>query len=401
MLYASAGNAAYALGQFGVLLAITRAATLETVGQYALALAICAPIHLGLGFRLRTARSVDAARAASMKHYWILAAFGAAVALTLSSGLAFFVFEEAGARLIMVGVAATKAVETFIDVHYGELQRTGDLRRLSRAQLVRAIVAVVTVAAVLALTDSVTWAVFAAAAASLLQFVLVERPGKYALRSQDVAQHNQHVSPFKLFRHVAPLGITAAVTSLNAAAPRIIVGAVLGESALGVYAVLTYSTVAMNLVANSIGQALIGQMSRDVAAKHFRRMLRSAFVASLVVMLGGILILLVLAVAGQTILGGLFGQAFADEVGLAILLAIGATLGGLATVWYYALSSIGNFKLHPYISLGVAAVALPTIYLLSSSYGLHGAAAGLIVGYSVQWIVTVAATGVRLKRAAK
>ena len=56
------GNLVYAASQWGMLILLARLATPQIVGQYALALAVSAPVFMALNLQLRGVQATDAAQ---------------------------------------------------------------------------------------------------------------------------------------------------------------------------------------------------------------------------------------------------------------------------------------------------------------------------------------------------
>jgi hypothetical protein len=59
-LWTLAGNVIYAACQWGILIALAKLGTLQMVGEFALALAVTAPILIGAGLSLRSVQVTDA-----------------------------------------------------------------------------------------------------------------------------------------------------------------------------------------------------------------------------------------------------------------------------------------------------------------------------------------------------
>ena len=382
-----AGNGGYALAQFGVLVVLARLTTPSDVGLYALALAVTAPIQLGLGLRLRMVRAVDTGPTPLRTYLQVAAVLGGSGALL---GIAIGTTVAPNSRFITVValVALAKGVEGVIDVCYGEYQRQGRLVTIAVSQLVRA-----------GLTVSLAWAgahlagLVGAIAAMLLgwtvQLVALDghrvRPSRDPLGSRTPGQPASH---WALFRQSWPLGLASAVASLSVSLPRFTVAGLLDSAALGILAVLSYPTTVISLFTNSVGQANVPAMTTDVRSGNLRR-LRSNLLAmaSATIVLGLIGAGLVLVV-GREGITWLLGEPYGRNLSLLLLLLLAATLAGLATNAYYLLASTGRFGLQPVVVCVSLGLSVPLIYAGTLHYGLLGTAAAIAAMYALQTALT-------------
>src|SRR5580704_17610011 len=71
-LWALSGNVLYAASQWGILVALAKLGTPQMVGEFALALAITAPVMIGTGLSLRGVQATDAAAEYLFRDYLLL-----------------------------------------------------------------------------------------------------------------------------------------------------------------------------------------------------------------------------------------------------------------------------------------------------------------------------------------
>lgn len=384
---ALAGNCAYALAQFGVLVVLARQATPSDVGDYALALAVTAPIQLGLGLRLRTVRAVDIGPT-PFRTYLQLAIILGGLAALLGTAIGVIIAPSPRFILVVALVALAKSVEGIIDVCYGEYQRQDRLTAIAASQLIRAglTITLVAVGAHLAGLVGALVAMLVGWAAQLL--ALDGRRIRNPTQPTTTEELGQPVSVGALIRRSWPLGLASAVASLSVSLPRFTVAGLLDSAALGVLAVLSYPATVISLFANSLGQANVREMAASVASGNRRRVWSHllAMVAATTAL--GILGACLVLVAGRRGVTWLLGAAYAGNLSLLLLLLLAATLAGLTTNTYYLLVSTGRFGLQPVVvcvSLGLAA---PMVYFATLYYGLTGTAAALAFMYGLQAMLT-------------
>jgi O-antigen/teichoic acid export membrane protein len=384
-----AGNAGYALAQFGVLVVLARETSAAEVGRYALALAVTAPIQIGLGLRLRTVRAVDRSRT-PFRTYWRLALVLAAAAVA-AGAVAGLVTGRSEADLVMVVVlvALAKAVESLIDLCYGEYQRQDRLGTIAASQLARAALTIAFVV-VGARLGGLSGALVAMLLGWTVQLVVLD--GRRVRHSAATDADLLPAVPVRaLIRHSWPLGLAGAVSSLSVALPRFLVAGLLDTATLGLFAVLSYPTTVVSLFANSVGQAQVRGMA-TAAARGERDRLRSTFLGTVLATLAlGLVAAALVAVLGAAGVGWLLGPEYATELPLLLLLVLVATVSGLATNAYYLLVASGHFALQPVIVVATLVLATPAIYLATRGHGLSGTALALTGMYALQAVLTVAA----------
>lgn len=383
-----AGNAGYAVAQFGVLVVIARETSTAEVGRYALALAVTAPIQIGLGLRLRTVRAVDRSRT-PFRTYLRLALVLAAAAVAAGSAAGLVAGRGANLFLVVVLVALTKAVESLIDLCYGEYQRQDRFGAIAGSQLVRA---ALTIALVVmgARLGGLLGALVAMLVGWTVQLLVLD--GRRVRDSTAVGVDLLPAVPVRaLVRHSWPLGIAGAVSSLSVALPRFLVAGLLDTATLGLFAVLSYPTTVVSLFANSLGQAQVRGMA-SAAARGERGRLRLTFLKTVLATLAlGLVAAALVAVLGPAGVGRLLGPAYAAELPLLLLLVLVATMSGLATTAYYLLVASGHFALQPVVVVATLVLATPALYLATRSHGLTGTAFALTGMYALQAVLTVAA----------
>jgi O-antigen/teichoic acid export membrane protein len=391
-----AGNCAYALAQFGVLVVLARQATPADVGDYALALAVTAPVQIGVGLRLRTLRAIDTGPT-PFRTYLRLAIILSASAALLGTAIGVLIAPSSRFILVVGLVALAKSVEGLIDVCYGEYQRQDQLTAIAASQLIRAglTIALVALGAHLA---GLLGALVAMLIGWTAQLVILDGRRIRHTVPPGTKEPGHPRSVGDLIRLSWPLGMAAAVASLTVSLPRFTVAGLLGSAALGVLAVLSYPTTAISIFANSLGQANVRGMAAGVTSGERRGVWSSllAMVAatSVVGTLGASLVVL----AGRDGVTWLLGPAYADNFSALLLLLLAATLAGFATNAYYLLVSTGRFGLQPVVVGASLALSAPVIYVGTQHYGLIGTAATLTFMYGLQALLTAGAATFLLRR---
>jgi hypothetical protein len=89
-------------------------------------------------------------------------------------------------------------------------------------------------------------------------------------------------------------------------------------------------------------------------------------------------------ISGHQLIGAVFGDQYGARSAVGTLLMIDATLAGLATVAYYALTASGSFSRQPVLIAVVVIIGTAVTVLLTDRFGLKGTATGEIATSFVQ-----------------
>ena len=127
------GNLTYALCQFVMLSVLAKLGNASIVGQYALALAIAAPVFMLTNLQLRAVQATDARHEYAFADYFTLRTISTLLGLLLIVGIAGVARYDLATKALIILVGGAKAVETIGDVIAGHLQKFERLDKVARA----------------------------------------------------------------------------------------------------------------------------------------------------------------------------------------------------------------------------------------------------------------------------
>ena len=379
-----AGNAMYAATQFGTLSALAKLGSPAVVGQYALALAISAPIFMFTNLQLRGVQATDARNEYQFADYFTLRCLSTILGILTVSLIVAFAHYDRTTSLVILLVTAAKAIETFSDVIAGHLQKFERLDQVARALMLRGLTSVATFTITFWITRSLVFSVLALAATWMAVI------GLYDFRVVLSVMHNR-----VFFRYSAsilrrliwlslPLGLVMALISLNANIPRYLLERKLGAAELGVFASMAYLMTAMSLIVSALGQSVCARLSRffaDGNVHHFKILIGKLIGLSLVLGSVGVT---GAAIFGKKILTLVYRSEYANQVSLLVVLAIAATVSSAASFLGYGMTAARCFRSQvPLIVLATLTSAGLTVALLPSC-GLMGAGYALLASSLVQ-----------------
>jgi O-antigen/teichoic acid export membrane protein len=372
-----AGNAVYAAGQWAILSLIAKLGSGQMLGEYALALAVTAPVLMLSHLNLRAVIATDAAARRAFGDYLAVRLAATAAGLLAIAAIAFY---SAQPRLAIIILAAgvAQSAENVSDTFYGGLQLQERMDRIARSMMVRAGLSALALGAALWWTRSLPLAVVALALARVSTLLLydarsVGRPAFTGLKSQ-----------LAILRAAIPLGLVLMLATLTTNLPRYAIERYLGTRELGGFAAVAGFMTAGNTIINALGQSATPRLARYFADRD-----HAAF-RGLVLRLSALAIALgAAAVAGAALLGApllrlLYRAEYGSYAGLLTGVMAAAIPVYLAGTLGYVITSVRAFDAQLPLFCVVAASCAAASALLIPRYGLKGAPMALAVAASVQ-----------------
>ncbi len=390
------GGLVYAFAQWGVLVLYARLGTMEMVGEFALGLAVTAPVMLLARMQLRTLQATDAQGAYGFEHYLGLLVLTVLGGVLLCCAIAWGARYSGRASVVIALLALAKGFEALSEAFYGALQKAERMELIARSIIAKSVLSVVLVALALRFTGS---AIVAAAALGLSWAIVLFLFDTHAYRREFGGEQPWRLlwrTPWRvqgarlksLLGLSLALGITSLLSSLRPNIPRYILEAHFGQAELGMYAALAYFTALGGRVVQALGQAVSPRLGRYHAAGDQRRYGRM-----LAGFTGGSGLVGLCAIAGSALLGRwaltlFYGEAYAQNLPLFVWLMVAAALEYVCVSLQIGLTAARELKAQALMltgSLGV--VALGSAWWVPSS-GPVGAAWSLALGWLVELSVS-------------
>ncbi len=399
------GNVVYAGCQWGMLMVLAKLGSPEMVGQFALGLAVTAPIIMLTNLQLRAVQATDARKEYQFGDYLGLRLISTVLAFLIIGGIVLFTGYRLETALVILAVGLAKAFEAFSDVFYGLLQQHERMDRIAQSMILKGLLSLITLGIIVYLTDSVLWGSLGLALAwalilagyDLRSGALVlrrETPAKNVSSTDIVSQRSLYprwnVSTLSRLTWLAlPLGIAMMLISLNTNIPRYFVERNLGEYELGIFAALAYLMVAGNTVIAALGQSSSPRLAKHYAANDLSAFYRLLLkLVSLGILLGTIGTCAA-SIAGREILTLLYRPEYANFSDVFLWLVMAAGIGYVSSFLGYSITATRMFHyfIAPYalvtmINLGCSALLIP-------AHGLQGAAWTIMITNLASCVVPI------------
>lgn len=387
-----AGNIVYGASQWLVLSLIAKLGNSEMLGQYALALAVAAPVAMLSHLNLRAVLATDLARRHPFGDYLAVRLGTTAAALVATAVIALvsgYPWPVIGA-IVLAGVCL--GLENVSDSYYGLMQRRERLEEIARAMITRGALSVAALGVVLWLTRNLVWAIAALALARVAVLLAYERPrgsaGESLERTGLPAQR-------AIFRTAMPLGVALMLASLTANVPRYAIERFHGIRELGAFAAVASFLTAGAAVVGALGQSAMPRLARHFSERDlpgFRRLALKLMALSVALGAAGVL---GAALLGRFVLSVAYRPEYGSYSGLFVAVMGAGVLRYAAIMLGFVLTSARSFG--PQMPL-LAVVTLTSglaSWMLVPAIGLGGAAAAIALAGCVQ----IAGAVVILRRA--
>ncbi len=402
------GNVVYAACQWAMLVVLAKLGSPEVVGQFALGLAITAPVIMLTNLQLRGVQATDARHEYAFGEYLGLRLAVTPLALLVIAGITLASGYGGQTALVILFVSLAKIFESISDVFYGLLQQHEQMDRIAISMLVKGPLSLIALAVAMLVTGNIVWGTVALAAVWAFRLLTYDIPsGAAVLRAARGDGESERIRPrwdrrrmLRLTWLALPLGFVMMLGSLMTNIPRYFIERYEGTHALGIFAAMAYIVFAGTTVIDALGQAVTPRLSREYAAGDvgaFRMLTAKVLGISAILAAAGLLLSLVV---GRQVLTLLYRPEYAAHLDVFIWVIAAAGIGYLASVFGYAMTAARLFTIQvPIYAFSIAVVAVACA-LLVPTHGLLGAAWATLLMFAVQLPLKAAAVLYALRKRA-
>jgi O-antigen/teichoic acid export membrane protein len=389
------GTGVYAFCQWGMLVVLAKLCSTLMVGQFALGLAITAPVFVFAGLNLRTVQATDARGDFRFGDYLGLRLLSIAAALTFVFAIEIVSGHDAHLLLVVIMTAAAKAMDLIGDTVFGLQQQHERMDRIALSQMIRGAFQLLAVAAAAYATRNVLWAVTGQALVSL--FVLLtydlrnagrlhqfpwptRNPARYpALVRLATLQFGNWRNIRSLIRVSFPLGLVAMLGSLMLNIPRYFIESTAGTAKLAVYSAMGYIMIVAGMAASSLCQATAARLARHYIEnlRQFRRLLLQL---TAIAAANGVIGVLAAVLWGRQFLTIMYRPEYALYPSVFAWLMAAAGVSYVASALGFGLAGARKFDVQLPVYICAVLVTAAACVPLVPRYGLQGAAWSLLAG---------------------
>jgi len=382
-LWNLAGNVAYTACQWGMLVALAKLGDAEMVGQFALALAVTAPVFMFTNLHLRGVQATDARGEHDFGEYLGLRLVMTTAALAVIAGLAVGIGATWATVAVIVAVGVAKAAEAVSDVCYGLLQKHERMDRIAISMTAKGILSLLALAVTVYLTQSMLWGAVALALSWFSVLAAYDVSSVAGLDAGSITPRWHARALWTIARLALPLGVVKFLVSFTAIVPRYFIEHFQGLGELGIFAAISYMVLASNRVLCALGESISPRMATFYAAgdKAALRALLIRLVAFGALLGGGVVALAL--VAGREVLTLFYRAEYAEHVSVFVWVAVGGIVANAASALTYSMTATRYFFVQAPMFLAAGLVTAAACAWLVPVYELVGAAWAVAIGQAV------------------
>ena len=393
------GNVVNAACQWGMLVALAKLTSAESVGQWGFAMAVAAPIFCFFDMRLRLVHVTDVENKNSFGDYFgvRLATMGLAVLMAVGFGMVTAM--DAAALSILILVALSKGVDSISDFVLGLLQKRERMDWISQIITVKAVATTVVFGAILYVSQSLLAAILAVVVLrATLLFLLDYRQARRAVCDVAALMPAFHLATgVRIVRQSAPLGLGLLLVSLSAGIPKYFVKAHQGDAALGFFTAMTYVQAMGVIVVMALTEATVARMAREYRDAPRR------FTALLAKLLGfggvlGAVGILFAALFGGPFLRLIYDASYAAHSDVFVWIMVGLAGGEMQAFIGAALIAMRCFRARAVIASVATLACLASAWCLVPRYGMMGGAWSIVVSTWTSFTLGMCCMGVLLSK---
>lgn len=386
------GNLIYALCQWAMLSVLAKAGSAEMVGQFALGLALTAPVVMFANLQLRGVQATDAIGVYSFSTYLTLRTLTTLAAIPMILLLLVIGDYERDVGIVILLVGLAKAVDAMSDVYYGMFQRREQMDLIAKALVLNGILGLSLLALGLGLTQNLVVGAVGFVVASCLTLVLYVVPtGRRVLGGESFLFHLafERSILYSLFRMALPLGIVMLLISLIANIPRYFIESTEGQSQLGIFAALSYLIVAGNTMVAALGQSASPRLAIMYANGHVAQFRNAVYKLMLSGLAAGVVGAIIALAYGETIITTMYSDEYAQHTSLLFTLALAGGISFAGSFVGYGVTAARHFDVQVPVFLIVGLVCLGASAVLVPTFGILGGALSILVASLVQLCASV------------
>lgn len=385
------GNVINAACWFGMTIVLAKLGSPEHVGQFALGLAIAAPIFMFATLRLRDVQATDANQEYQFGDYYALRLTTTVLSLLVIGGIVLVSDYDREMSLVVLAMAVSKALEAISDAFYGMFMQNERMDQIAISLMLKGPLSLIGLGIGFYLTGSVFWAISGIIAARALILVIydfrnaslsLESSAKLASRilPRDLPRPRWNAKTLgKLVWLTLPLGFVTMLISFNSNIPRYFIEGHLGAYQLGLFAAISSFQKAAPTVIQALGRSASPRLAKFYVAnnvKSFRKLTLRLVGIGILLGVAGVLVALGF---GRQILTLFYGPEYAMPM-LFGLVMVASGLDYVATMLLFVITSARYFRIQlPLQILTTGSVAIAS-FLLIPSIGLSGGAWALVIG---------------------
>jgi len=384
VVWTGIGLAVYYGSQYLVLPLIAKLTDAATVGQYAMGLAITAPIIVFSQMQFRQLQVTDVSGEYSFGDYFWTRIYCTFAAILVILGLICFSSYSPAMRLTVVLIAITKALESLSDLAYGNIQKYDRMDKVAVAMCCRGIFSTLAFGALLVITHKLAPAVAGVGTVWAAILIGYELPNARRIsgRAERITAPSSGIVQ-RLLRMGMVIAVTSTLVSFSGNLSCYYLDRYCGHASVGLFTAASTSLGVMALVAGALSQGTLARASVYYASRDTRSLFGLFFKVSSLLLGVSLAFVVVLVLIGKPIVSILFRPSYGSIVLPMIIMAAGVSVNMLGAFAVSILMIARRFNLFLACTIAMLLTQVVASRLLIPQYGVIGAAWTEAIRYCV------------------
>lgn len=372
------GNAVYNFSRWVFLALLAKLSSPETVGQYALALALSTPVFMFSSLRLRTVQTTDVQNKYAFGDFMGLGLVASILALVVIAIILVVKGYGAETASIVALMSCAKCAEAISEIAYGNMQKQERLDVLSRSLMLKGILSLISMSVTLYISGSLAltlvsqWVV----STTVMWF--------YDLR---MVRHFYPIQPRfeyqtlrNLFWLALPLAFVAGLGSLSIQIPRLAIEHFENQHMLGIFAAIASLGMFSAMITTALSRSVLPRLAQLFTQHKYEGFVKLIWQLVSIGMAIGVLGVIGALIFGKLFLRLAYTAEYAEYTDLLMIIMAYVGLETSLTFLGTSLAATQQFRIVAYIHIVKSIVIGIASYLLVSHSGIIGAAWAILVG---------------------
>ncbi len=384
------GNIINGACQWGVLILITKLGSTEMLGQFSLGLAISSPVMMFANLDLRLLQATDANTQFSFHHYLHLELIAVISGLLLIVCIASAAGYSLEVFFVIIIVGISKVFQGIRFIFFGLFQKHERMDYVSKSLILSGLPSVFFIGIGIILTDNLIWGLIGFTLTWLCTLIFYDlRNGKKVLTSSKEIQLPKSFLKNGRIKKLAgisiPLGMIAALGSLNVNIPRYFIEYNLGQSELGIFAGMAFISVGGGRLVMSLLQSISPRLSKYYSMNNTRAFMTLLIRLSLAIAGLGLIGILLAVFFGRDLLLIIYSSEFAERAEIFVWIMVFSAIVYANCLLKQILVIFRLINVQLILRLISILTLLIACYALIPPKGLLGAALAVILASSVEF----------------
>ncbi|PKG88823.1 hypothetical protein CXF58_01745 [Psychrobacter sp. Sarcosine-02u-2] len=377
-----AGNIIYALGQWIIIVLLTRSYSTLDLGHYFFALSLITPIALFLSLKLPNLVVTLDERLIKESNI-IFARQLISFAIVFISYILYFIFFKDNTTFLLISsVLIYKVLEQNDDIRIAYLQKGYCFRDIFLIKFIRTLVYVSLVFLFSLVFEEIEKNLFFATV--FYSFYWLTKNKEYV----SIIPIKSQVKFFRVYiRNGVYLSLSSSISSLSSNGIKLYIGYTLGSSVLAVYGVIAYSQTAFSIIVSALGQYFLPYFVKS--AKNYLMFKAYLLKSQLSIFIIGTVSIGISYYFGGSILSIVYGEEYRKYELFLTLIFISTLFKSSGSLIGTAMTSVRiyNFQLKfTIISLVLTAILIP---FFIEYFGAFGAYYCIVIVSIIEWLLYI------------